>query len=468
LNAPGESFIFFLVPYLLFFATMRMLRNRFILPALFAVYAALIMSACNGSPQPVASDRSPVSVPPAAPINSDDKATGQALRFLEERVKNDPEDFSANGKLAGLYLQKLRETGNAQYLELAFRAARASLDSVPEIRNAGGLAALAAAEFAAHEFTNARDHAARLTELEPGKSYPQTMLGDALVELGEYERAEIAYKKAGALDGGLTYNGEIRLARLAQLKGDNSAAQKHYATALTLALNQPAPPRETVAWLRWQLGETAFSIGDYETAEKHFRDALVTFPDYYRAVASTGKTRHANNDLPGAIEQYEKAVRLLPDPQFIAALGDLYRLAGRETDAQKQYELVEQIGRLSALNGALYNRQLALFYADHDIKIDEAYRLAAKEYEMRKDIYGADALAWTAFKANKISEAKAAIKDALRLGTKDAKIFYHAAMIARAAGDETAARDYLQSALKLNPQFDPLHSAIAQDIARNQ
>ncbi len=435
---------------------------------LFLLCSALLASACGETSQSAKTDSAVVFVPPAAPLAADSGATENAVRFLENKVKNDPEDFSANGKLAGLYLQKLRETGNASYLELAFRAARASLASVPEVRNAGGLAALAAAEFAAHDFANARDHAIRLAELEPRKSYPQTMLGDALVELGEYERAEVAYKKAVALDGGLTYNGEIRLARLAQLKGDNSAAQEHYATALTLTLNQPAPPRETVAWLRWQLGETAFSVGDYETAEKHFRDALVTFPDYYRAVASTGKTRHANNDLPGAIEHYEKAVRLLPDPQFIAALGDLYKLAGRDEDAQKQYELVEQIGRLNTLNGALYNRQLALFYADHDIKIDEAYRLAAKEYEMRKDIYGADALAWTALKAGKLTEAQAAIKDALRLGTQDAKIFYHAAMIARASGDETVARDYLQRALTLNPRFDPLHSAIAQDIARNQ
>jgi tetratricopeptide (TPR) repeat protein len=294
------------------------------------------------------------------------------------------------------------------------------------------------------------------------------MLGDALVELGEYERAEVVYKKAVALDGGLTYNGEIRLARLAQLKGNNSAVQKHYATALTLALNQPAPPRETVAWLRWQLGETAFSVGDYETAEKHFQDSLTTFPDYYRAVASLGKVLAARGDLQAAIGQYEKAVRLLPDPQFIAALGDLYKLAGREEDVKRQYELVEQIGRLSELNGTIYNRQLALFYADHDIKPDEAYQLAAKEYEVRKDIYGADALAWTALKAGKLTEAQTAMKDALRLGTNDARILYHAAMIARASSNETAARDYLQRALKLNPQFDPLHSAIAQDIARNQ
>ncbi len=83
------------------------------------------------------------------------------------------------------------------------------------------------------------------------------------------------------------------------------------------------------------------------------------------------------------------------------------------------------------MNGALDNRQLALFYADHDLKAAEADALAAKEYEVRRDIYGADALAWTALKAGRVEEARAAIKDALRLKTEDARLFYHAGMIAR-------------------------------------
>ncbi len=147
--------------------------------------------------------------------------------------------------------------------------------------------------------------------------------------------------------------------------------------------------------------------------------------------------------------------------EFVAALGDLYQLAGREKESAAQTALVEKIGHLSAANGALYNRQLALFYADHDIKADEAYANAVKEYEVRRDIYGADALAWTALKAGRINEAQAAIKEALRLGTRDAKLFYHAGMIARAAGDRAAARDYLKRALALNPRFDPLQSEIA-------
>jgi tetratricopeptide (TPR) repeat protein len=427
-----------------------------------------IVSAVSGCEvfRAVQTESADVSIPPAAPILSD-KAKGDGeIRFYENKVKNDPEDFSANNKLAGLYLQKLRETGNVQFLDLAFRAARTSLDSVPDVRNSGGLAALALAEFASHDFTNARDHALRLVELEPTKSYPQGILGDALLELGEYVRAETAYKKITLLEKGSNYNSEIRFARLAQLKGDNQETQKHFATALTLSLALSAPPRETVAWLRWQLGETAFSVGDYKTAENHFRDSLITFPDYYRAIASLGKTRAAQSDLQDAIKQYEKVTKILPDPNYVATLGDLYKLAGREENAQRQYELVEQIGRLTKLNGALYNRQLALFYADHDLKAEEAYQLAAKEYESRKDIYGADALAWTALKAGKLNEAQAAIKNALRLGTNDAKLFYHAGMIEKSSGNKTAAVDYLQKALQLNPSFDILQMETAKSALR--
>jgi tetratricopeptide (TPR) repeat protein len=146
----------------------------------------------------------------------------------------------------------------------------------------------------------------------------------------------------------------------------------------------------------------------------------------------------------------------------VAALGDLYTLSGRDKEAADNYALVEQIGKLSALNGVLYNRQLAIFYADHDLKANEAYDSAKKEYEMRQDIYGADAVAWTALKAGKIEAAQAAIKDALKLGTRDAKLYYHAGMIARAAGDKAAAKDYLKRALALNPQFDPMQAAIAK------
>ena len=383
-----------------------------------------------------------------------------AMRFLEDRVRRDPDDAGAHNKLAVRYLQRLRETGSLDYLDLALRAARASLASVPMTRNIGGLAALAQAEFASHEFAAARDHALELTKLDPGRGYPYGLLGDALLELGDYDGAASVLETMARVEGRLTVGGETRHAHLALLRGDVPGAQRHYSHALALARDLPEPPRETVAWCQWQLGETAFSSGDYEAAERQYREALATFPDYVRALASLGRARAARGDLAEGIELYERAVRRYPDPTFVAALGDLYKLTGRDRDAIAQYALVETIGHLSATSGALYNRQLASFYADHGFKAEEAYAGAAREYAVRPDIYGADALAWTALKANRLDEARAAIRDALRLGTQDARLFYHAGMIARAAGDEPASREHMKRALALNPQFDPLQASM--------
>ena len=429
------------------------------------VAAALSSISCGGwwnSNPTTRSAASPPAVPAAGPLSPDGDANEGIIRELEAKVRKDPEDFVAYNKLANYYLQRQRETGDVAYLDLATRAARASLDILPAEQNPAGLGALAQSEIATHDFAAARDHALLLTRLIPHKSYSHQILGDALLELGEYERADAVFGQMKRAAGGPSVTTETRMARLATLRGETNEAERYLKTALALATDEAVPSRESVAWCRWQLGETAFARGDYDTAETHYRDALVSFPGYHHAVAALGRTRAARGDLTAAIAQYEQAVRIIPDPSFVAALGDLYHLAGRDAEAARQYALVEQMARLSKFNGALYNRQLAIFYADHDLQPEEAYALAAKEYEVRRDIYGADALAWTALKAGKVAQAQGAIKEALRLGTQDARLFYHAGMIARAAGDEAGAREQLGRAVELNAGFDARQSGIAR------
>jgi len=433
--------------------------------ALFALCILVLGStACGGwwrSKPPSASDvaandkktdvTSPIAADPAAGI----------IRELEERVKRNPDDFIAFSKLGGYYLQRLRETGDVKYLELATRAARASLAILPAEQNAGALGVLAQSEFAAHDFTGARDHAQQLISLDPRKSYPYLILGDALLELGDYERAEEAFARMRQA-GGEGVGAQTRLARVDALRGRTENARARISNALSMALAEVPQQRETVAWCRWQLGEAAFSLGNYEEAERRYREALTDFPDYYRAVGSLARVLAARGNLGAATEQAERAVRLLPDPSFLALLGDLYKLSGREREASVQYALIEKIAHLSEINGVLYNRQLAVFYADHNLKPAAAYELAAKEYKVRRDIYGADAAAWTALKAGKVEEAQALIKEALRLGTQDAKLLYHAGMIEHAAGNHEVAHNFLKRALELNPQFDALQASVAR------
>ncbi len=396
------------------------------------------------------------------PSASDEAAESRELiAFLERRVRLDPGDSVAYAKLAALYLQRLRETGALSDLGLALRAAHASLAIVPGVRNTDALSALALAECASHDFADARRHAEMLTRLDDSGA-PYAMLGDALSELGDYAAAERAYGEMKRRSGPGDENVAIRAARMAVLYGDTASAERSFSTALSLELARSAPSRELIAWFDWQRGDTAFFAGDDDAARTDYEAALASYPGYFKALASLGRLKAGRGDLPGAIDAYEAAVRTLPDPTFLAELGDVYALAGRHVDASKRYDLVEFIGRLGKLSGVLYNRQLAMYEADHGRNAIRAYAEAKREFRARRDILGADALAWTALKAGKVSEAEEAMRSALRLGTLDPRLLYHAGMIDLARGQRQAARAYLQRALALNPQFDPFQAVVAR------
>src|SRR5919109_160402 len=163
---------------------------------------------------------------------------------------------------------------------------------------------------------------------------------------------------------------------------------------------------------------------------------------------------------------YQNAIGVIPMPEYIAALGDIYTKVGNLDEARRQYELVEYIGKLSAINRVLYNRELAYFYADHDMKPLEGLELAKRELEYRKDIYAYDVVAWNLFRNGQFEAAGEAINQALKLGTKDAKLFYHAGMIFNRLGDKRKAKDYLGRALAINPHFHVLFADNAVRILR--
>ncbi|MBC5810049.1 MAG: hypothetical protein GIW95_04220 [Candidatus Eremiobacteraeota bacterium] len=381
--------------------------------------------------------------------------------FFEQRLARNPDDVDLLNRLSALYLQRLRESGAFSDLELAVRTARRSRAVVPAVRNVPGLTSRAVAEFASHEFLAARDDARSLARLD-GSGTPFALLGDAEAELGNYSASEAAYARLRRIIGATDENVATRQARVAALHGDSAAAAQGYALALALERQRSAPSPERIAWYSWQLGDAAFFTGDIATARTRYGDALTISPGYFRALASLGRLDAARGDYAAAEDSYAAAIRSLPDPTFIAELGDVYALAGDKKSAEREYALVELIGRLSRINGIMYNRQLAMFYADHDLNATEAYGKAKREYAVRRDIYGADAVAWTAFKAGDIAEARASILVALRFGTTDPRLFYHAGLIAAAVGDRASARDYLRRALALNPAFDPLQAPNAR------
>ena len=198
-------------------------------------------------------------------------------------------------------------------------------------------------------------------------------------------------------------------------------------------------------------------------ADHAYLTALKIHPGDYRALAGLGKLRGTQGRYAEAIKLYQSAIAVVPMPIYVAELGDLYSRAGNPAEAKKQYQLVQYIGLLGHINQVLHNRDLALFYADHDIKLDEALILAHKEFEVRHDIYTWDALAWALYKNGKYQEASDAMANALRPGVQDALLLFHAGMIAGKLGQTTLEREKLQEALSINPKFHVIYAGVATE-----
>jgi tetratricopeptide (TPR) repeat protein len=221
-------------------------------------------------------------------------------------------------------------------------------------------------------------------------------------------------------------------------------------------------PAESVAWALAQLASEHFAVGQLDRAEARYLEALQTYPGYHRGLAGLAQVRAAQQRDEEAIGLYRRSIAVVPLPEYAAALGDVLTRRGRVEEARRQYDLVEYIGHLDTVNRTLYNRELAYFYADHDKKLETALDLARAELGVRRDVYAHDVLAWALLKNGQAAEARAAIAEALKLGTRDARLFFHAGLIHAALGEDDRAREYLTRALATNPTFHVLHARLAE------
>jgi tetratricopeptide (TPR) repeat protein len=379
------------------------------------------------------------------------------LRASQLLLRRSLLDARAYHRLGDAYIQKARETGDATYFALAEEALRTSLTIAP--RSSGAVRHLAYVLYSRHAFTEAAAEAAKAIALDPTDSHAFGILGDAQLEVGQYAEAERTYEHMAALDEDLY--ALSRRSGLKSLRGDVEGAIMDLERAIDDG-RAAGRPTESIAWAQWQLATEHWNVGRLEAAEAGYQAALATTPGYHRALAGLGHVRAAQGRHAEAVALYRQAIAVVPQPDYVAALGDLLARMGEREEARRQYALVEYIGRLSALNQVLYNRELAAFYLDHDTKLDTALALARRELDARRDVYAHDLLGWALFKTGQPEAARAAMAEALRLGTRDARLFYHAGMIERALGNVGAATRYLRRALETNAHFHPLQAAEAR------
>ncbi len=347
--------------------------------------------------------------------------TDQRILRAMQAIERSPNRSEGYNQLASAYMQKARETADFSLNANADDAITRSLAVEPD--NYDALKLRAKLQLTYHRFAEALVTARRAQTVRDDDHDVWGQITDALVELGDYPDAVNAAQKM--VDLRPDSSSYARVSYLRSLHGDTQGAIQAM-TAAVRASNPNDP--EGVAWCHVQLGNELMNAGRLAAAEREFDEALQTFSDHPLALRGKAQARLAAGDIQGAVQVSQREDEKHPSADAAQMLGDLYARLGQQEAAQKEYQKFETLERENAAIERSW-RHMVNYWLDHDQNLAEALTLATREHETRKDIFTCDSLAWALFKNGHTDEAKKPIAEALRTGSKDTRINYHAELI---------------------------------------
>jgi tetratricopeptide (TPR) repeat protein len=363
----------------------------------------------------------------------------------EEALQARPLSAAQLDRQGNAFAKRARETGDVTYYDKADAVYRRVLRTTPEDLPATiGLGALALSR---HDFRGALALGHRAVELSPTTAEGYGVVGDALLELGRYEKAFDTFNTMVSLKPSVSSYARISYAR--ELLGDVSGA----ADAMRLAVDAASGEPEALAWSHTQLGKLFWAHGKLGAAAREYHTALLVRPHSVSALDALAQVEAARGRMAQAVALSRRAAELLPLPQYVANYGDLLRRAGDRPGARRQYQLVAAIGRLQRAGGVNVDLELALFDVDHGVHLDGIVARARAARAERPSIDGDDTLAWALARTGHCGEALRYSKRALRLGTLDAPKFFHRGVIERCLGHRSAAQQWFARARVTNPYW---------------
>jgi tetratricopeptide (TPR) repeat protein len=422
-----------------------------------------LLGACGSQTAPETTPSSPSasataipSLTPSLPSKPPpDSPTQARIAELEAKVRANPSDAESRRDLGFAILQRIRETADPSLYAPAERAFEAAQKLTPD--DAQVLVGIGGLQLGRHQFAEALTTGRKAVRLGPNLPAAHEVVVDALVELGRYGEAKDA---AGLMLGaGIELGSLARWSYLRELNGDLDGALG----AMRRAAAMPGLAPENTAFAQAHLGNLFVWTGDRTAARKAFETALDLVPSYAPAHAGLGRMALATGDLDEAIRRFSRAADILPLPEYVIALGEVHDAAGDHKAAQDGYALAGAEIALFEANGVVVDLDLALFEADHG-NVGSALRHAKAAYAATPTVRAADALAWALHRNGRDREAATRSREALRLGSCDPLLRYHAGAIAAALGDDAMARAELREAIRLDPGFSATGAAEARRL----
>ena len=376
---------------------------------------------------------------------------------MEARLAAKPEDGDAVVRLAEALVRLQRVNSDPAAVLKAEQRIRAFLAVQPDHYEAQRV--LGTVLLSQHRFRDAIREAQKARAVDPMDWWNYGVIGDAHLELGEYDEAFAAFDRMGSLRP--SPPAYARVAYALELKGDTSGALESMKMA---ADGTSGHDPEGQAWHYAQLGNLLLQRGRIGDARREFERAAFTFPNHPYAMSGLARVKTAEGDYAGALAIYQKLFTEAETPELAAAIGDVQAKLGRADQAEAMYVAAERIERDGWASEEPQPQALARFLAERGRKVPEAIALAEQAAAKRRDVHTMDALAWAYFKGGRLDEALHASEAALRTGVRDSRILYHAAAIRDAKGDQDGAKAVLSRVEAPELELDVLSSAAARAL----
>ncbi|PBO25551.1 hypothetical protein CLM85_03660 [Streptomyces albidoflavus] len=226
------------------------------------------------------------------------------------------------------------------------------------------------------------------------------------------------------------------------------------------AAARAATPAERAAALA-RAGDLAWERGEAETALARYEGALRAEPEHDGAAAGRARALAGLGRSEEALTAWARARAAAPRPGYAVESGELLLALGRSAEAADHFALARHQAAALARDGVRQGPVLGRLEADHGDPA-EAVRLLTEEHRRHPGPAASGALGWALLKAGRSAEALPRLRAAVKDGPNTARPAYHLGMAHLALGERGAARRQLTRALRLAPEFSPLHAERAR------
>ncbi len=397
----------------------------------------------------------------------------EALSDAQEAVKLEPQSAEAHFLLGTVFDGK-------RDLDAAAKSFSEALRLNP--RAATAQLRLAMIEMQRNALPSATRLAEQAAAQQPGNLSANLVLARSLLASGDLDRATVVTR--GLLEGAPQDAGvQTQAGMLAQAKGDKAGARAAFEKALSLndrlvealaalvALDlEEKKPGQARARVEQRLqkapnstlllglaGRTWIATGETSKGEEFLRRAIAADSTNVDAYSSLAGLYVAQRKLVEAVAEFDKLALRQPwavGPPTMAAL--ILQAQGKDAEARQRYERLVEANP----HAAVASNNLAWIYASHSEQLDRALQLAqAAKADLPDHPEVNDTLAFVYLRKQLPSLAIPLLRLAVDKDPANPAFHYHLGLAYSQTGNKAAARQALERALRLKPDFEGAEDA---------